>query len=158
MNRIDEPGVSFLQVLAVSKPVKLTYNSWGKPAKRPSTCPDRPATRRPLSEAFDATAAATAAAAATARWTAATAGKAGGPGERPEMVRRLLQRGDLSHAGNFKGQQVEVFWPQDATWWLARIIKVCSPSKHLFYATLSLLPTVWLARVGCHLFEIRFAV
>ncbi|EIE19273.1 hypothetical protein COCSUDRAFT_67826 [Coccomyxa subellipsoidea C-169] len=123
------------KVLAVSKPVKLTYNSWGKPAKRPSTCPDRPATRRPLSEAFDATAAATAAAAATARWTAATAGKVGGPGERPEMVRRLLQRGDISHAGNFKGQQVEVFWPQDATWWLARIIKLNSKQCQVVYET-----------------------
>ena len=42
------------------------------------------------------------------------------------MVRRLLQRGDLSETQRFKGQQVELFWPEDATWWLARIIKVCS--------------------------------
>ena len=40
------------------------------------------------------------------------------------MVRRLLQRGDLSETQRFKGQQVELFWPEDATWWLARIIKV----------------------------------
>ncbi len=40
------------------------------------------------------------------------------------MVRRLLQRSDLADAAHFKGQQVELFWPEDATWWLARIIKV----------------------------------
>lgn len=40
------------------------------------------------------------------------------------MVRRLLQRCDLADAQRFKGQQVELFWPEDATWWLARIIKV----------------------------------
>lgn len=109
-------------MLAVSKPVKLTYNSWGKPAKRPSTCPAerqvRPATRQ-LAGFFDATAA------ATAGGPAGTA-PAGGSPETPEMVRRLLQRSDLSRASSFKGQQVEVYWPQDATWWLARIIKVSS--------------------------------
>ena len=40
------------------------------------------------------------------------------------LVRRLLQRCDLADAQRFKGQQVELFWPEDATWWLARIIKV----------------------------------
>ena len=40
------------------------------------------------------------------------------------LVRRLLQRCDLLDAQRFKGQQVELFWPEDATWWLARIIKV----------------------------------
>ena len=45
-------------------------------------------------------------------------------GAEPAMVRRLLQRGDLSEAQRFKGQQVELYWPEDATWWLARIIKV----------------------------------
>ncbi len=40
------------------------------------------------------------------------------------MVRRLLQCSDLSETQRFKGQQVELFWPEDATWWLARIIKV----------------------------------
>jgi hypothetical protein len=40
------------------------------------------------------------------------------------MVRRLLQQSDLADAAHFKGQQVELFWPEDDTWWLARIIKV----------------------------------
>ncbi|BDA43771.1 hypothetical protein COCOBI_04-7870 [Coccomyxa sp. Obi] len=116
------------KVLAVSKPVKLTYNSWGKPAKRPSTCPAerpvRPATRQ-LAGAFDATAAATAGGPAAA----------GGSPETPEMVRRLLQRSDLSRASSFKGQQVEVYWPQDATWWLARIIKLNSKQCQVVYET-----------------------
>ena len=124
------------QIMAVSKPLKLTYNSWGKPAKRPSTClaerPERPATRRPLAEAFEATAAATAAAAGGG--PAATA-KARGVAVEPEMVRRLLQRSDLNNTSSFKGQQVEVFWPQDATWWLARIIKVrADPAASLYVA------------------------
>lgn len=47
------------------------------------------------------------------------------------MVRRLLQRCDLADAQRFKGQQVELFWPEDATWWLARIIKVSPASGTL---------------------------
>ena len=39
-------------------------------------------------------------------------------------MRRLLQRGDLADASHFKGHQVELYWPVDDTWWLARIIKV----------------------------------
>ena len=50
-----------------------------------------------------------------------------GTDEEPAMVRRLLQREDLQEASRFKGQQVELFWPEDATWWLARIIKVWVP-------------------------------
>lgn len=45
-------------------------------------------------------------------------------GEEPTLVRRLLQRGDLANASHFKGHQVELYWPVDGTWWLARIIKV----------------------------------
>ncbi len=52
-------------------------------------------------------------------------------GEEPVMVRRLLQRCDLADAQRFKGQQVELFWPEDATWWLARIIKVSLPAWSL---------------------------
>ena len=116
-------GSNFLcdQVMAVSKPVKLTYSSWGKPAKRPSTCPAertvRPATRQ-LAGVFDATVA------ATAGGTAAATAAARGSPEAPGLVRQLLQRSDLSRASDFKGKQVEVYWPQDDTWWLARIIKV----------------------------------
>jgi hypothetical protein len=40
------------------------------------------------------------------------------------MVRRLLQESDLGNPSQFKGQQVEVYWPEDGTWWLARVIKV----------------------------------
>lgn len=115
-------------MVAISKPLKLTY-SWGKPAKRPGSSYAPPPSAvhaleisepaalatRPLS-ASDATAADPAGMPpASALWA-----DAGGAG----MVRRLLQRGDLGDASRFKGQQVEVFWPQDGAWWLARVIKV----------------------------------
>jgi hypothetical protein len=118
------------QVVAISKPLKLTY-SWGKPAKRPvSTYAPPPLAARERSEpaalatrplsASDATAAAAPAAFAGPPPASPAWANAGGAG----MVRRLLQRGDLGDASRFKGQQVEVFWPQDGTWWLARVIKV----------------------------------
>ena len=56
------------------------------------------------------------------------------------MVRRLLQQSDLADAAHFKGQQVELFWPEDDTWWLARIIKV---SDCLGRSDYSILPRSW---------------
>ena len=40
------------------------------------------------------------------------------------LIRRLLQREDLGDVERFNGQLVEIFWPQDASWYLAYIIKV----------------------------------
>jgi hypothetical protein len=44
------------------------------------------------------------------------------------MERRLLCRDDLKCAGQLREQPVELFWPQDDTWWPARITDVRPPS------------------------------
>ena len=146
------------QVVAISKPLKLTY-SWGKPAKQTSSLPppsaliersgsavaDMMAAARPLSASQEAAAAAAAAAfppiARLQPAMAAAPGAAWADINGTGMVRRLLQRGDLGEAGRFKGQQVEVYWPQDGTWWLARVIKVHSV---LSLPPSTMLPT-WMA-------------
>ena len=56
------------------------------------------------------------------------------------MVRRRLQQSDLADAAHFKGRQVELFWPEDDTWWLARIIKA---SDCLGLSDYSILPCSW---------------
>lgn len=112
----------------VSKPTKLTYDSIG---------PDQPFTKakRPLGDALDA---ATLSGGykmtihcdagghdlAAVKLSPVTGGMSLQPEGGPRMVRRLLQKSDLSNPGRFKGQQVEVYWPEDNTWWLARVIKV----------------------------------
>ena len=139
--------------VAVSKPLKLTY-SWGKPAKQAATLPPistLPLIERSGSAVADMTTAAQPnasqdAAAAAAAYppfaplqpaTAAVPGAAWADISGTGMVRRLLQRADLGEAGRFRGQQVEVFWPQDGTWWLARVIKV--RARHCCHAFLDCL-------------------
>ena len=43
------------------------------------------------------------------------------------MERRLLCREDLRRAAQLREQPVELYWPQDDTWWPARITDVRPP-------------------------------
>ncbi|CAL5221866.1 g4128 [Coccomyxa viridis] len=107
------------KVAGGAKPTRLTY-SWGKPSRKTAKdpTPAKSPTQRPL--CFEGA-------------SSDAGAKAGG--EEPVMVRRLLQRCDLADAQRFKGQQVELFWPEDATWWLARIIKLNSKQCQVVYET-----------------------
>ncbi|CAK0779899.1 hypothetical protein CVIRNUC_004883 [Coccomyxa viridis] len=105
---------------AVTKPTRLTY-SWGKPGRKSGkdAAPLKSPTQRPL--CFEG--------------ASSDAGGAKAGGAEQAMVRRLLQCSDLSETQRFKGQQVELFWPEDATWWLARIIKLNSKQCQVVYET-----------------------
>ena len=48
------------------------------------------------------------------------------------MERRLLCREDLRRALQLREQPVELYWPEDDTWWPARITEARRPGSHIF--------------------------
>ena len=50
------------------------------------------------------------------------------------MERRLLCREDLRRSLQLREQPVELYWPEDETWWPARITEVRRPSGYKLFA------------------------